>query len=294
MSRPLVSVVVPTYQNASYVQRTLDSLLAQTWPALEVVVADHSSTDGTWELLQPYGDDPRVRLLRTPAGGGAERNWNRVTEQAAGSYLKLVCGDDVLHPRSLELQVEALERHPSAVLAAARRDLVDVHDRVLLRGRGLPGMSGLVSGRTAVRRAVRAGSNVFGEPVCTLLRTSVVREVGGWSARHPYAIDEDLYLKVLAHGDLVALPESLAAFRISTTQWSVELARDQARQVADLHRSVRREQPDAVSSADVRVGTARAHVVAVQRRAAYLLWSRRMRAAAAGGTRPAGRTSVQW
>ena len=277
MTAPLVSVVIPTFQSAAFVKRTLNSVLAQTYSSFEVVVADHGSTDGTWEKLQPYVGDPRVRTLRTEPGGGAERNWNRVTDEATGTYLKLVCADDLIYPSCLAEQVRVMEEHPDVALVAAKRDLVDPGDGVLIRGRGLGGLAGKVSGPTAIRTAVRAGSNIFGEPACVLLRTELVQKVGGWSGQQPYLIDEDLYVKVLGHGDFFAVPKTLAAFRVSDTQWSVDLARKQASQAAAFHRRVRATQPEAVSAADVRIGSMRAAGMAWARRAAYLVWRRRMR-----------------
>ncbi len=275
---PLVSVVVPAFRNAAYIERTMDSVLAQTYPHLDVVVSDHSSDDGTWELLQRYADHPAVRLLRTEAGGGAERNWNRVTDEARGPLVKLVCGDDLLAPHCVARQVSAMMQHPQAVVVAARRDLVDPRDHVLVRGRGLGPLRGPVPGATAVRAVVRAGTNLLGEPACVMLRTDVVRKVGGWSAQDPYLIDEDMYLRALRHGDLVALPETLAAFRISDTQWSVALAQSQAAQADGLHRRMHETWPEAVSAMDVRVGSTRALAMAWVRRAAYLVWRRRMQA----------------
>ncbi|OUD80777.1 Hyaluronan synthase [Clavibacter michiganensis subsp. michiganensis] len=67
---PRVSIVIPAYNNADYLAETVDSVLAQTFTDFEVVIADHSSTDGTWDVMQRYADEPRVRLLRTEAGGG--------------------------------------------------------------------------------------------------------------------------------------------------------------------------------------------------------------------------------
>jgi glycosyltransferase involved in cell wall biosynthesis len=277
VTAPLVSAVIPTYQSAAFVERTLDSVLAQTYPRLEVVIADHGSTDGTWEKVLPYVSDPRVRALHTEPGGGAERNWNRVTDEANGTYLKLVCADDLIYPTCLSEQVRVMEEHPDVALVAAKRDLVDPSGGVLIRGRGLGGLTGNVGGLTAVRTAVRAGSNIFGEPACVLLRTDLVRKVGGWSAQQPYLIDEDLYVRVLSHGDFFAIPKTLAAFRVSDTQWSVDLARQQARQAAAFHRRVRVAQPEAVSASDVRLGTMRAAGMAWARRAAYVIWRRRMR-----------------
>lgn len=272
----LVSVVVPAFQNATTIGRTLASVLAQDHTELEVVVADHSSTDGTAEAVQPFLSDPRVRLVTTEAGGGAERNWNRVTDEATGPFVKLVCGDDVLYPTCISTQLAALEAHPSAGIASAKRDLVDPADGVLLRARGLGGMSGLVPGPVAVHTTVRAGANLLGEPMCNLIRTDLLRKVGGWQATQPYLIDEDLYVRVLRHSDLVAVPEALAAFRVSSTQWSVALATEQARQAAAFHGRVRAEFPETVTWWDEHWGTLQALRTAWLRRAAYFVWRKRM------------------
>jgi glycosyltransferase involved in cell wall biosynthesis len=243
------------------------------------VVADHSSTDGTRAAVEPFLSDPRVRLLTTASGGGAERNWNRVTDEATGELVKLVCADDVLYPTCVERQVAALDAHPTAGIASAKRDLVDPADGVLLRARGLGSMSGLVPGPVAVRATVRAGTNLLGEPMCTLLRTALLREVGGWRATQPYLIDEDAYVRVLRHSDLVAVPEALAAFRVSSTQWSVRLATEQAQQAAAFHRRVRADFPESVTWWDERLGSAQALRTAWLRRAAYVVWRKRMVAA---------------
>ena len=92
---PRVSVVVPAYNNAEYLAETIDSILAQTFTDFELVIADHSSTDGTLAVAQKY-EDPRIRLLTTPAGSGAQANWNLVTGEATGELIKLVCGDDTI------------------------------------------------------------------------------------------------------------------------------------------------------------------------------------------------------
>lgn len=275
---PRVSVVVPSYQNEAYIEATIRSVLAQTFTDFELVVADHGSSDRTWELLQQFAGDERVRLLTTEPGGGAERNWNRVTEQARGELVKLVCGDDLLEPSALERQVAAFDAHDEGVvLVASKRDLIDASGRHVLRNLGLGGLpTGRVPGPSAVRRTVLRGANVFGEPACVLLRRSVLERVGRWNGSPGFVIDQSTYCRVLLHGDLVTTPESLASFRISATQWSVRLAEEQARSVAELHRQLAELSPGLLSSRDVAVGNAMAAVRAAQRRLVYLYLRRRM------------------
>ena len=275
---PRVSVVVPSYNNASFIEATMDSILAQTFKDFELVVADHSSQDGTWERLQRYSTDPRVRLLRTEAGGGAPGNWERVTEAARGELLKLVCGDDIIHPDCLLMQVEAMDANPSVVLVAAQRDLIDARGDILLSGRGLAGLSGRMSGKLAARHTVLAGSNIFGEPACVLIRRDTLRDAGGWDGRHPYVIDLATYVSVLLRGDFLGIDRSLAAFRLSSTQWSVRLAREQSSQVIGFHHRLADDASGLLSRTDLIRGDTRARGMAYARRLAYLWVGRRMHA----------------
>jgi len=281
---PRVSVVVPSFNNASFIEATMDSILAQTFEDFELVVADHSSVDGTWERLQRYAADPRVRLLQTETGGGAPRNWERVTAAARGELLKLVCGDDIVYPDCLRMQVEAMDANPSVVLVAAQRDLIDARGAILMSGRGLAGLTGRVAGRTAARHTVVAGSNIFGEPACVLIRRETLRDAGGWDGRHPYVIDEATYVNVLLRGDFLGIGRPLAAFRLSSSQWSVHLAREQSRQVIGFHHRLADDASGLLTRTDLFRGDARAWGMAYARRLAYLWVGRRMHAATPGTT----------
>jgi glycosyltransferase involved in cell wall biosynthesis len=277
---PTVSVVVPAYNNASTIERTVESILGQTHTDLEVIIADHASKDRTWGVIQQFASDPRVRLLQTEAGGGALRNWNRVSQAATSKYLKLVCGDDLIAPTLIAEQVAALEANPGATLSACSRDVVDVRDQPVFRGRGLGGLSGLAKGGDAIRRSVVLGTNIFGEPACVLMRRATLEQVGWWDSRFPYLIDEATYTRVLLEGDFVAMPSSLASFRMSDSQWSVALVNQQAQQAAAFHRWLREAHPDVVSAFDAWRGNLAARVNAMLRRTAYVMLRTRMRESA--------------
>jgi glycosyltransferase involved in cell wall biosynthesis len=274
---PRVSVVVPAYNSVAFIDATMRSILGQSFTELELVVSDHSSTDGTWEALQRFTADPRVRLSRLASGGGAAANWNAVTDVAAGEFIKLVCGDDLLSPDSLAEQVAALEAHPSAVMAASPRDVIDAAGTPVLRNRGLAGLRGEVNGAEAIRRTVLAGTNIFGEPASVLFRRAALVDAGGWDARFPYLIDEATYCAVLLQGSLVAVPRALASFRVSQSQWSVQLVRAQAEQSICFSREFAAAHPGLLGPRHLLVGGLRARVNAYGRRAVYRWLGRRMR-----------------
>jgi glycosyltransferase involved in cell wall biosynthesis len=274
---PKVSIVIPAYNNVQYIAETLDSVLNQTYDDYEVVIADHSSVDGTAEVIERYSGHPRLRILSpTPTGGGAQANWNRVSGEARGTYLKLVCGDDLIAPTAIAEQVEALEANPTAVLVACQRDLVDSNGDVFIKARGLQGISGLVSGKAAVRATVVAGSNIFGEPACVMFRRDLLEAEGGWDNTNPYLIDEATYARICLHGDVVALRKSLATFRISASQWSVRLAKQQSDQAIAFHEDMARKNPGMLSKVDLLIGNAKAVGMSYARRLAYLRLKKRM------------------
>ena len=277
---PRVSVVVPAFDNERFVGATLASILSQSFTDFELIVSDHSSTDATWARLQDAAADPRVTLMSIPPGGGAPANWRAVTAAARGELVKLVCADDLLYPDALARQVAAFDAHPDTVLVAGQRDVIDQHGRVVVRRRGLPGLDGLVTGSDAIRRTVRAGTNVFGEPGGVLFRRRTLLDSGGWDAREPYLLDQATCVRVLLRGPMVAIRSPLAAFRINPGQWSVALAQSQAAHARSFHRTLRAEHPDVVSDLDVRVGDIRATAMALARRAAYVWLHRRSGAAA--------------
>lgn len=274
---PKVSIVIPAYNNADYLAETVGSVLAQTFQDFEVIISDHSSTDATWEVMQAFAEDSRFRLMKTEAGGGALRNWNRVSQEASGEYVKLVCGDDLLYPEILAQQVAALDATPTAVLAASKRDIVDANSDPIIRARGLAGLSGVTDGGVAVRKTVRAGTNIFGEPGCVLLRRADLEAIGWWDDRWPYLIDETTYARVLLRGDAIAVGAgALAGFRISDSQWSVRLAGSQHQAASAFHEWMHEAHPDIVSRADVIVGNVKARAMAFARRLTYLYLGRRM------------------
>ncbi len=211
---------------------------------LRGVVADHSSTDDTWDRLQPFARTPGCGSSRLRPGGGAPANWKRVTDEASGELVKLVCGDDLITPDCLAEEVAAMDSAPGIVLVSCMRDLIDARGNQSRRRAGLAGLSGRVPGREAARRAVMAGTNIFGEPGCVLMRRDALEAAGGWADTEPYVIDQQTFCNVLMQRRLLcASPRTLASFRMSASQWSVNLARQQADQVVAFHQRLAARQP---------------------------------------------------
>ncbi|MBA5639016.1 glycosyltransferase [Duganella sp. LX20W] len=230
---PTVSVCIPTYRGAALLGQAIDSVLAQHYTDFELLIIDNHSGDGTDQLVASY-TDPRIRYLCNARNLGAEANWNRCLDEARGRYIKLLPHDDLIAPDCLARQVEVLERDQAQAIALVycARTVIDAGGRaVMVRGGARRG--GVVAGPALVRRCLRRGTNLIGEPGAVLFRRQLARTVGPFDASLPYVVDLDYWCRLLRHGDACHLPQPLASFRLSRAAWSVALER---RQGADFRR----------------------------------------------------------
>lgn len=100
---PLVSVVVPVYNVEKYVERSLRSVTAQTYPNLEIVAVNDGSTDGSLAVVKACAAaDPRIRVIDTP-NRGLLRAWGEGVRQAEGAYVCFLDSDDTLEPETVEV-----------------------------------------------------------------------------------------------------------------------------------------------------------------------------------------------
>ena len=115
--QPLVSLGVPVYNGEKYLAQALESLLAQSYPHLEIIISDNGSTDRTEAICREFlTRDRRIQYYRSPTNRGAAWNFNRTVELATGDYFKWAAADDVLAPIWVEKCVGELEGRPEAVL----------------------------------------------------------------------------------------------------------------------------------------------------------------------------------
>lgn len=111
MEKPLVSIIIPTYNRAHLIGETLDSVLSQTYSNWECIVVDDGSTDATSKILETYcKTDSRFqyhnRPINKPKGANACRNYG--FELSKGEYVNWFDDDDLMHPNKLSIQLEAL------------------------------------------------------------------------------------------------------------------------------------------------------------------------------------------
>jgi glycosyltransferase involved in cell wall biosynthesis len=124
--RPLVSVLMASYNAAEWIGESIESVLGQTYPHVELVVADDASTDETPAIVSRYaGRDARVRLVAAQERAGPTRRRNDALDAARGSLLGWLDHDDVWLPTKLEQQVPVLADRPDVGLVYGRYEAFD-------------------------------------------------------------------------------------------------------------------------------------------------------------------------
>jgi glycosyltransferase involved in cell wall biosynthesis len=206
-------VCIPVYRGEAFLAETIRSVLRQTFDDYELVLLDNASTDETAQIARSFAN-PRIRIVTNTTTIQQPDNWRKAVELCRAPLVKLLCADDLLYPRCLERQVAAMAADPGLALVAARRDMIDESGRVLVRCRGLKGLVGERSGVEVARRVVRSGANPIGEPGGVLFRRADYAAVGGWHPDRRWAMDLDLWIRLLSYGRLLGQAETLAAFRV--------------------------------------------------------------------------------
>jgi hypothetical protein len=206
------SVVIAAYQAVGTVADAVRSALAQTLPAIEVVVCDDGSTDGTAEVLESFG--AAIRMVRRPNGGESAAK-NTAVAAASGDYVVVLDADDLFHPRRLE----AL-----AWLAGERPDLDVLTTDAVLEADGVPVRRAYTAGwpfpAEDQRAAILDRNFVFG--LCAVRRERWLA-AGGFDEQLRLTADWEFWQRLVLGGSGVGLvAEPLARYRLTAGTLSAD------------------------------------------------------------------------
>jgi len=210
---PLVSIVIPVFNGERYLRESLDSVLGQTYPRIEVLVIDDASTDGTAAIIASYGD--RVRSYRQSKNRGIYGNSNDGIAWASGAYIATYHADDVYEPTIVEQEVAFLERHPEAGAVFCQDIFIDPLGRAV--------------GRLELPREVRGGcpldyptvlnallkhKNRFLRCPSSMVRARIYRDVGGYrDEEYRNNADLEMWLRIARKYSIGILEEHLFRYR---------------------------------------------------------------------------------
>ncbi|MGX9991481.1 glycosyltransferase family 2 protein [Rhizobium sp. WSM1274] len=211
VTQPLVSVVIPAFNAARFVERTLRSAGRQTYRNLEIIVVNDGSTDDTAKVVEQVAlEDSRIRLLST-ANRGVAAARNTGIQASTGRFLAFLDADDLWHQTKIEKQVNALERLSPQWAAVYVLHYIINHDDEIIRSCRPVVARGYIYARHLTFKYVGNGSAL-------LVRRDVALEIGGFDSSYAAAgiggcEDLDFELRLAARYHVEVIPERLVGYR---------------------------------------------------------------------------------
>jgi glycosyltransferase involved in cell wall biosynthesis len=209
---PFVSVLMPVYNPGRFLREAVESVLAQRYPAFELVAIDDASSDGSYEWLSELAArDTRVRVFRQPRNLGIVAARNRAFREARADsvYFAIFDSDDVALPDRLARQVTFLESHPDHALIGGQTLIIDAE-----------------SAPVGIRRyplhyaqicSVITRYNPIAQPA-VMLRRSMLEATGEYSEDFPRCQDYELWLRLAAQHPIANLDVPVIKYRVSAQQ----------------------------------------------------------------------------
>ncbi len=212
-TRPLLSVMIPTYRPSEHLLETVRSVLQQDpgSPGMQIEIIDDASPGGEFNLeaaLARIAPPGRVAVHRAPFNAGLAGNWNRCIERAQGDFVHILHQDDRVRPGFYERLAAGLERTPEALMAFCRCDFIDAAGRPLGATRRRAWRAGVMRNWLArISEAIRV------QCPAVLVRRSAYERLGGYRTDLRYAMDWEMWVRIAAAGQVWYEPRILASYR---------------------------------------------------------------------------------
>ena len=221
MPSPTLSVAVPVYQGARYLESSLRSVLQQSFRDFELVVVDDASNDGSQEIARRVArtrPDIDVRVLRNASRLGLVGNWNRCLEATRGKYVLLFHQDDLMEPGMLEWSIATLEEQPDLGFVYSTFSCINDDDQEVAAWSGSP-FFGRIRSAPALEALLR--ENFICCPTVIVPRT-VYDRVGPFDPRFVFSADLEMWLRIAARYDVFCCAERGVRYRLHQSQATQE------------------------------------------------------------------------
>ncbi len=201
---PLVSIVTPSFNQARYIEATIQSVLGQDYPNIEYLIVDGGSTDGTVEIIKKY--EGRIGWWVSEQDKGQTDAINKGFGRARGGILAWLNSDDTYEPGAVSQAVKYLMDHPDVGMVYGDCNFINEEGRVI----------GKFASAQTDYRLLRQGY-VHIPQQTMFFRAELWREVGPLDPSFYFAMDYDLWTRLAARTTLHYVPQTWANFRLHTS-----------------------------------------------------------------------------
>jgi len=210
---PIISVIIPVYNGEKTIHETINSVLNQTISDFELLIINDGSQDSTLKIVSTIQDSRLKVFSYFKAGVSASRN--RGLAQATGEFISFIDADDLWTPDKLETQLKVLQENPKAAVAYSWTDWIDESSQIIGKGSYIT-QEGEVFAKLLLNDFVANGSNC-------LIRRQALIEVGSFDESLAHGEDWELWLRLAARYEFVAVSSPQILYRISSKSASFDV-----------------------------------------------------------------------
>ncbi len=226
MSKPLVSICIPTYNNARFLPQCLDSIVSQTYDNMEVIIADDGSTDNTYSIISQYVKRYGFIYHRNQINMGAARTSSRLVELSKGDYIAIYHSDDVYDKSIVEESVALLNSDQNIGLVSTMSNIVDNLGNPIGEFRFHDALKNLNKTKydfddTMLGVLKNGGNDIFIVTPSVMARRSAYDELGLFEAnKYRSAYDYEMWFRIATKYHVAIIDKKLMSYRIHQNQIS--------------------------------------------------------------------------
>jgi glycosyltransferase involved in cell wall biosynthesis len=218
---PLVSIIMPAYNEEDFVEEAVESILRQTYQNFIFIIIDDGSTDKTHTILEKFADlDKRIILYQNPKNIGYTNSLNYGLSLTNSKYIARQDADDISVSNRIEKQISFLEANPTVGLIGSSMEIISSSGKPIIT-HSLPISNEEIHQKILQENCFAHGSVIF--------RKECIDQVGEYDTRFEPAEDYDLWLRISEHFEVANLPDILYQYRINQSSISIQKAALQIR-----------------------------------------------------------------
>jgi glycosyltransferase involved in cell wall biosynthesis len=203
MNHPKISVVMPSYNQASFIEEAINSILNQSYKNFELIIVDAISTDGTIRLLNQYTSHPNVKIIVEKDNGQADA-LKKGFVQCSGDIYAWLNSDDVYAPEAFQTVAGIFSQHKKVDVINGELHVINERSE----------FTAVWPRKKITPRQWLHYPQAIGQP-STFFKADIYKQVGGINSQYTYAMDYDLFFRfALANANLIYMDDCLAFFRV--------------------------------------------------------------------------------
>lgn len=224
---PLVSVILPCFNNEKFIDDCIDSVLNQSWYNLELIIIDDGSTDNTKLIIENYNDS-RIKYIKNKKNSGIVYSLNKGISIAKGKYIARIDSDDLMHKKRLEKQVQFMEKNQDIALVGTWHYVINDSKKVI-------GLKQYFTQDEEIK-SILPFESPFSHP-SVMIRLDTIKPIK-YSELYNYCEDYDLWFKIASNYKVANIPEFLTYYRVHETNINKNYLKEQKRNSLELQSSI--------------------------------------------------------